>query len=149
VSYSFSENNYRFDELTPSTFHNNLDISHVISTGLSYEKKGFKISSGFNWHSGVTVTLPSENQDGLPQIIQYESPNSARLRDYFRLDISSTYSFKLFKNIKSVAGLSFLNVLDNTNIYNQFYLIDQDQTIQPFNQNGLGFTPNLMFRVNF
>jgi hypothetical protein len=149
VSYSLSENNYTFNELTPSTFHNNLDIRHVISTGLSYEKNGLKISSGFNWHSGVTTTLPSQNQEESPQFIQYESPNSSRLKDYFRLDVSSTYTFKLFKNVKSVAGISFLNLLDNSNIYNQYYLLDQDQSIQTFRQNGLGFTPNLLFRLNF
>lgn len=149
VSYSLSENNYRFDELMPSSFHNNLDIRHVISTGLSYENKGLKISSGFNWHSGAPTTLISENQDNLPQSIQYETPNSARLKDYFRLDISSTYTFNIFKNIKAMAGLSLLNVLDTRNIYNQFYLIDQGENIQNFRQNGLGFTPNMMLRLAF
>lgn len=149
VSYSLSENNYKFDELMPSSFHNNLDIRHVISTGLSYENKGLKISSGFNWHSGATTTLISEVQQNLPQSIQYEAPNSARLKDYFRLDISSTYTFNIFKNIKAMAGLSLLNVLDTRNIYNQFYLIDQGENIQNFRQNGLGFTPNMMLRLAF
>jgi hypothetical protein len=149
ASYSLSENTYTFSNLSPSVFHNNLDIRHVISTGLSFEKDGLKISAGFNWHSGVPVTLISENQDNLPQGIQYQNPNTARLNDYFRLDISSTYSFKLFKNVKSIAGLSFLNLLNNDNVYNQFYLLDPDQNIQTFRQNGLEFTPNLMLRINF
>lgn len=149
VSYSLSENNYTFNELVPSIFLNNLDIRHVISTGLSFEKKGLKISSGFNWHSGATTTLLSEDQDNLPQSIQYQHPNTARLTDYFRFDVSSTYTFKVKNNIKSVVGLSFLNLLDNQNVYNQFYLINAEQNIATFRQNGLGFTPNLMLRFIF
>ncbi|RRO19708.1 TonB-dependent receptor plug domain-containing protein [Flavobacteriaceae bacterium 14752] len=149
VSYSWSENDYDFEALSPSSFPNNLDIKHVISTGLSYEKNGLKLSTGFNWHSGVTTTLPSENQSELPQQIQFEDPNAERLKDYFRFDFSTTYSFKLFKNVKALAGLSFLNILDNSNAYNQFYSIGENQNIHVFRQNGLGFTPNVMFRLRF
>jgi len=149
LSYSLSENLYTFEELEPSTFHNNLDIRHVISTGLNYEKNGLKVSAGLNWHSGVPVTLIAENQNQLPENIVFEDPNAARLIDYFRLDISSTYNFKLYKNIRSVVGVSFLNILNSHNVYNQFYNINSDQNIQSFRQNGIGFTPNLLFRVNF
>ncbi len=149
ISYSFSENNYRFETLSPSLFPNNLDIRHVISTGLSYEKKGLKLSTGFNWHSGVPTTIPSQNQDLLPQQIQFENPNAERLKDYFRFDFSTTYSFKLYKNIKAIAGVSFLNILDSANIYNQFYTIGENENIHTFRQNGLGFTPNVMFRLRF
>jgi hypothetical protein len=149
LSYSFSENNYSFENLIPSSFPNNLDITHVISTGFSYEKHNLKISTGLNWHSGATTTNPSENQNLLPQTIAYELPNSGRLDDYLRLDFSSTYNFKLSKNINALAGISFLNVLGNSNIYNRFYWLNAQQNIQTFNQNGLGFTPNLLFRVTF
>jgi hypothetical protein len=149
ISYSFSENNYHFNELSPSSFHNNLDIRHVISTGLSFEKNGLKIASGFNWHSGATNTLLSADQDDLLQQIAYGEPNAARLKDYFRLDLSSTYSFRLSNNVNALAGVSFLNLLDNRNIYSQFYGLDATENIQTFQQNGLRFTPNILFRVNF
>jgi hypothetical protein len=149
VSYSFSENIYTFEELIPSSFHNNLDIRHIISTGLSFEKNGLIVSSGFNWHSGVPTTLLSDNQENAPQSITYQEPNTSRLKDYFRLDLSSTYTFKLFKNTKALAGISFLNILNNGNIYNQFYLLNSQQDIQTFRQNGLGFTPNFLMRFSF
>jgi hypothetical protein len=149
VSYSLSENNYHFNELSPSSFHNNLDIRHVISTGLSYEKNGLKISSGFNWHSGATNTLLSDNQDDLSQQILYGEPNAARLKDYFRLDLSSTYTFQLSRKVKALAGASFLNVFDSRNIYSQFYGLHNEGNIQTFQQNGLRFTPNILFRVTF
>lgn len=149
LSYSLSENKYNFSNLNPSSFLNNLDLRHVISTGLSYEKNGLKLSAGFNWHSGATTTLPLEEQNALTEQILYDSPNAARLKDYFRFDLSSTYAFPLYRNIKALAGISFLNVFGNTNVYNQFYGIDDSQNIQAFHQNGLGFTPNLVFRIRF
>jgi len=149
ISYSLSENNYSFSRLNPSVFPNNLDLRHVISAGLSYDYKGLKLSAGFNWHSGVTTTLPSEQQDLLPQQIEYDSPNAARLKDYFRLDLSSTYNFQLSGKVNAMAGASILNIFNNTNVYNQFYNINTNGDIQTFRQNGLGFTPNLVFRINF
>jgi hypothetical protein len=116
---------------------------------VSYENKGLKVSAGFNWHSGATTTLPSEEQNALPEQIQYEHPNDARLKDYFRLDFSSTYTFPLYGRVKAMAGASILNVFNNTNVYNQFYNINNESNIQAIRQNGLGFTPNLVFRVNF
>lgn len=149
ISYSWSENNYHFDQLNPSRFRNNLDLRHVVATGISYEKNGFKVSAGFNWHSGVVTTLQAENQDLLPEEIQFEAPNAHRLKDYFRLDVSSTYAFSLFKNTSALAGISFLNLLNNNNIYNEFYRIGANQNVHTFQQNGLRFTPNLLFRIRF
>ncbi|AFU68227.1 TonB-dependent hemoglobin/transferrin/lactoferrin receptor family protein [Psychroflexus torquis ATCC 700755] len=149
ASYSISDNFYRFDALDTSRFQNNLDIQHVISFGLSYEKKGLKLSTGFNWHSGAPITLPQENQGVNPQQILFQGPNAERLPDYFRLDFSTTYNFAIFKNINALAGLSFWNVFGNSNIYDQFNRLDDDQNIQTFKQRGLNFTPNLVFRLKF
>jgi hypothetical protein len=144
-----SENKYDFENLDPSSFHNNLDIRHVISMGLNYEKNGLKLSTGFNWHSGVPTTLISEDQQDSPLQIQFEAPNAVTLRDYFRLDFSSTYTFPLFKNVEALTGISFWNLLGNTNVYNQFFLLDGNQNIQSFQQQGLNFTPNFVFRLRF
>ena len=149
ASYSISDNFYHFDALDPSRFQNNLDIQHVISFGLSYEKKGLKLSTGFNWHSGAPITLPIENQGVNPQQILFQRPNAERLPDYFRLDFSTTYNFAIFKNVNALAGLSFWNVFGNSNIYDQFNRLDEEQNIQTFQQQGLNFTPNLVFRLKF
>ncbi|PKG43340.1 TonB-dependent receptor plug domain-containing protein [Psychroflexus sp. MES1-P1E] len=149
ASYSISDNFYHFDALDPSRFQSNLDIQHAISFGLSYEKKGLKLSTGFNWHSGAPITLPKENQSVNPQEVLFQGPNAERLPDYFRLDFSTTYTFAIFKNINALAGLSFWNVFGNSNIYDQFYWLNDDQNIQTFKQRGLNFTPNLVFRLKF
>ena len=149
VSYSYSENNYSFNNLIPSRFNNNLDIRHVVSTGINYRKKGFKISTGFNWHSGAVNTRPAPQQTSLPQDIDYQFPNSDRLNDYLRLDISSTYSVSLTDKIDGTFGVSFLNLLNSSNIYNRFYEVDNGGGLKSINQKGLGFTPNISVRLNF
>ena len=149
ISYSLSENQYNFESLAPSIFPNNLDIRHVVSTGLNYEKNGFKISTGLNWHSGVTTTDIKEQQTALPQEIQFESPNATRLKDYLRLDVSSTYEFSLSDNSKARVGFSIWNLLGNDNVYNQIYRIGNNEDIHRFHQTGLAFTPNFVFRLYF
>jgi hypothetical protein len=149
VSYSLSENTYHFEDLQPSSFQNNLDIRQVVTAGLSYEKNGLKLSTGFNWHSGAPTTLPAENQQPFPQQILFQGPNAALLPDYFRVDFSSTYTFPLFKNIQALAGVSFWNLFDNSNVFNQFYELDENQGIETIRQRGLNFTPNFVFRLRF
>jgi len=40
-------------------------------------------------------------------------------------------------------------VFGNSNIYDQFNRLDEEQNIQTFQQQGLNFTPNLVFRLKF
>ncbi len=149
LSYSVSENNYFFEELTPQHFHNNIDITNAVALGLSYDLNRFKISTGFNWHTGRPTTLPVENNEVVNQEIQYDFPNNSRLAEYFRIDFSTTYTFKLSSKIRGYTGISIWNLLGNKNVYNTFYRLDRDFEIEKIEQTGLGFTPNVTFRVNF
>ncbi len=149
LSYSLSENNYYFEEFSPQNFHNNIDITNVVSLGLSYDFNRFKLSSGFNWHSGRPTTLLVENEVVSNQEIQYDFPNNSRLDEYFRIDFSATYTFQLSSKLRGFAGFSIWNLLDNKNVYNKFYRLDRDFEIEKIEQTGLGFTPNITFRVSF
>lgn len=149
LSYSISENNYFFEELDPQHFHNNIDITNVVALGLSYDFNRFKLSTGFNWHTGRPTTLPVENEEIINNEIQYSSPNTTRLPEYFRIDLSVTYNFKLMTGVKAFTGVSLWNLLGNKNIYNSFYRLDRDFEIEKIEQTGLGFTPNVTFRVSF
>lgn len=148
LSYSISENNYFFEELDPQHFHNNIDITSVVALGLSYEFNMLKLSTGFNWHSGGPTTLPNQSEEVLAEI-EYDSPNNSRLPEYFRLDFSATYDFMLFPKMRGFVGVSVWNLLGNRNVYNTFYRLDRDFEIEKIDQTGLGFTPNVTFRVNF
>lgn len=149
LSYSISENNYFFEELTPQHFHNNIDITSAVALGLSYDLNRFKLSTGFNWHTGRPTTLPAENNEVVNQEIQYDSPNNSRLAEYFRIDFSATYRFQLSSKLRGYTGISIWNLLGNKNVYNTFYRLDRDFEIEKIEQTGLGFTPNVTFRVNF
>lgn len=149
LSYSISENNYYFEDLDPQHFHNNIDITNAIALGLSYDFKRFKLSTGFNWHTGRPTTLPDENEEIINNEIQYSTPNSSRLAEYFRIDLSATYRFNLMPGVSAFTGVSLWNLLGNKNVYNTFYRLDRDFEIEKIEQTGLGFTPNVTFRVNF
>lgn len=149
LSYSISENTYFFEELDPQHFHNNIDITNVVALGLSYDFNQFKLSTGFNWHSGRPTTKTIESSEEASTEIQYGPPNSSRLPEYFRVDFSATYEFMLLPKVRGFVGVSLWNLLGNKNIYNSFYRLDRDFEIEKIEQTGLEFTPNLSFRVNF
>ncbi|TYP96253.1 outer membrane receptor protein involved in Fe transport [Tenacibaculum adriaticum] len=145
LSYSYSDNNYTFNTLNSGdSFPNNFDITHVVNFAGTYQINKFKIALGLNWHSGKPYTQP-ENMDS--NTIVYQIPNSSRLEDYLKVGFSSSYQFNLGKH-KAHLGLSIWNVLDKKNIINTYYTNTGDMISKIENQS-LGFTPNLNFRVRF
>lgn len=149
LSYTISENNYFFEELLPQNFHNNIDITNAVALGLSYDFNQFKLSTGFNWHTGRPTTLLVQNSDVANDEIQYGFPNNSRLSEYFRIDLSATYTFKISSKISGYTGFSIWNLLGNKNVYNTFYRLNRDSEIEKTEQTGLGFTPNITFRIQF
>lgn len=148
--YSYAENNYTFNNLSETDFPNNIDIRHNVNLAFSYSKSNFKFSTGINWHSGKPTTRPVLGNEILDNgEINYLHPNSDTLEDYFRWDASATYDFKFSKTITGLAGASLWNLLDQQNIVNNYYRIDSDGIIEEVRQFGLGFTPNIIFRINF
>ncbi len=145
MSYSYADNTFEFPEFMPSTFPNNLDIEHIVTAGGSYESDRFEFSAGLNWHSGKPFTEPDSISNNE---IVYKSPNSSRLEDYLRVDVSARYNFTLFKTVKAQAGAAVWNVLDRENVVDIYYRIVNDQP-QVVEQNALGITPNFTFRVFF
>lgn len=149
LSHSISENTYFFEELSPQHFHNNIDVTNVVSLGLAYDFSKLKIAAGFNWHSGWPTTVPVQTFEEAFGEIQYDTPNSSRLPEYFRVDLSASYDFLLSPKARGFVGISVWNLLGNRNIYNTFYRLNRDFEIEKIEQTGLGFTPNLTFRISF
>ncbi|PLX22641.1 MAG: TonB-dependent receptor, partial [Salinivirgaceae bacterium] len=148
ANYSYSLNDYYFQTLTPSTFPNNVDVRHILSIGGSYRINDFEFSGAFNYRTGRPFTKPKvENGNNQSEII-YEDPNSSRLRDYVRLDVSGKYNF-IVKKIKGELGLSIWNVLNRKNDINIFYQRNDNNEIEKIVQHALQFTPNLSFRLFF
>jgi hypothetical protein len=150
LSYSSSKNDYQFQNLNNGNpFPNTLDLRHVANASFTYNLDNFKVGFGINWHSGRPYTTPLETQDNSNSIIEYDSPNNERLRDYVRTDISAIYNFKFSKGIKAQVGASIWNIFNQTNIINRNYRLNSDDSIIEINNRSLKFTPNLSLRLNF
>jgi len=146
LGYTWADNQYDFPAFSPSVFPNNLDIRHTLTLGSSYQTNKLKISAGLNWRTGKPYTQGLQISDG---DIIYGEPNSLRLPEYMRLDVSSVYRWKFSEISSGEFGISIWNLLDNQNVINIFYQIDESGDLNSVQRYALGFTPNLIFRVNF
>ncbi|GAA0725113.1 carboxypeptidase-like regulatory domain-containing protein [Aquimarina litoralis] len=149
LSYSYADNTYSFNNLIPSNFANNIDIRHNINFAAAYNRNNLKISAGINWHSGKPNTLPDFANNDMQDTITYEAPNSSRLNNYIRVDLSATYRFKINNYVSGLTGVSLWNVLDQENTFNQYYSLNDANQIEEIQEFGLGVTPNAFFRLSF
>jgi hypothetical protein len=148
LSYTYANNEYTFNDFLPVNFPNNLDIAHAVTFGSSFTTNDFKVSAGFSYHSGKPTTLPVIGNEIVDGQINYVDANRSRLKDYLRIDASATYKFNITANIKAQTGISIWNGLNQENIINNYYTVDNNATKENYNK-ALGFTPNISFRVLF
>ncbi len=153
LSYTYNKNNYTFNTLIPASFPNNLDIRHTLNIGNTYTYNNIKFALGLLWRTGKPFTTPNENNPvddstGVA-VVNYNSPNSARLKNYLRADFSSTYEFNFSEKVQAVAGISILNMLNTRNILNTYYEVNTDNGVDAINNLALEATPNFTFRVSF
>jgi outer membrane cobalamin receptor len=148
TNYTLARNDYYFREFTPSAFPNNLDIRHMLSVGASYTVREFEVSGGFNYRTGRPYTRPDMDNQSARGDIVYESPNSARLADYIRLDLSVKYNFEI-KRINGTVGVSFWNIFNKENVINKYYIRNDNDEVEEIIQHALKFTPNMNLRIYF
>jgi hypothetical protein len=150
MSYSYSTNNYTFNSLNNGeSFPNNADVKHAITFGSTYNLNNIKFALGFNWHTGKPNTLPDTTDDPNDNVITYQNPNSSNLKDYLRTDCSATYNFNITDTTKANFGVSVWNVLNQKNIINTYYTLDDTNAVSKVENQSLGITPNISFRVFF
>ena len=154
LSYTLNKNDYTFDSITPNTFPNNLDVRHTITFASTYSIKRLKLGLGINYRTGKPFTEPqsesSLNNSFFPARINYREPNSSRLPNYFRVDASAVYNWNFSRRVKAKAGVSLLNLSNKKNILNRYYRVSEDNnSVETVENNSLGITPNVSFRVNF
>lgn len=147
-SYSLADNQYTFNEFEEVNFPNNIDIKHSLSLGTSYVTDKLKISAGLNWHKGRPTTRPNLEDEIADNTINYKPENSSNVSRYLRIDTSAIYNFNLAPKIKARAGVSVWNVLNNNNVINEYYLLN-DSNINKISNSALEFTPNFTFKVDF
>ena len=150
LSYSFSKNNYRFNDLNfGNRFPNTVDIRHALTFAGTYTYNNLKLALGLNWHTGKPFTEPNKEAPITNSFINYSSPNAKNINDYLRLDMSATYNFKLIQKNDALIGFSIWNILDRNNTINKYYTIRSNNSISNIENRSLGITPNLSFRVKF
>ena len=149
-SYTYSKNDYTFDTLNNGEdFPNNADIRHAITLAGTYTHNRVKLALGLNWHSGKPTTKPVENNEVVDENINYETPNSSNLKDYLRADCSATYNFDVSSSIHATIGASVWNVTNKKNVINVYCTLDDDDMVSKVENQSLGITPNISFRLQF
>lgn len=150
LSYSFSNNDYTFENINNgNTFRNNLDIRHAFTFASTYSLNNLNLALGFNWHSGKPTTLPEEIQNSSNASIEYKSPNSDNLSNYFRIDLSARYKLKFGNKLDASIGASIWNLFNRMNVINTYFATDENGEIVTIDNLSLGITPNISFRVRF
>ena len=150
LSYSYSKNNYTFRNLNKGKpFPNNTDIRHTLTLAGTYTYNQFKIALGLNWHTGKPTTQPIAGNESTDGEINYEAPNSSNLKDYLRADCSATYDFDFSAKTHATVGASVWNVTNKKNILNTYYNVDADNMVSKVENQSLGITPNISFRLRF
>jgi len=157
LSYTYSKNDYQFEELVPSEFANNIDIRNSFTLASTYTYKNFKASLGFNWHSGKPYTTPVKGNEiieiNLEEFINYNLPNTQRLPNYFRANLSAEYRWKMFERFETKFNFAILNIFNKENILNTRYTIIKDTNgisqVNKIDEISLGFTPNLSIQILF
>lgn len=155
LNYTFGNNEYTFEDLSPQTFPNNFDIRHSASMAVSYFHRNFKFSLGGNLRTGKPYTRPVDGnetrREGNNWIVNYGKPNAENLPYFFRIDLSSSYNLVLNHVGNLNIGIGVLNVLDRENIINRYYRVstnDRQETVE-VNNTSLGLTPNASLKFTF
>ncbi len=154
LSYGLSNSDYTFSETLPTQFANNFQIVHTVSWAGIYEWENLKIALGSKWHSGRPETSPSTSNLDLsnpakPEII-YNNPNNKNMSEFFEVNLSANYNWKLTSKSGLQFGISILNILNRNNIINRYYRVNKtNESIESVNTVALKRTPNLSVKFSF
>ncbi|MFS4417001.1 TonB-dependent receptor plug domain-containing protein [Maribacter sp. 2307ULW6-5] len=152
-SYTYNDNQYRFNTLTPMVFPNNLEIRHSLTLAGNYHYNDFSLGLGINYRSGRPYTLVDANapvnRDVVPNTLNYATPNGSRLPEYLRVDASARYSFNINGKLRATVGASVLNLTHRTNILNIYHRLNDSNELETIERRALGLTPNATFRLKF
>jgi len=149
LSYSLNQSQSRFENLNNNKdFTSKSNVTHSVSAALSYKFDGFQFALGWKWQTGKPYTIANDSSDGLEF---NDGINTGELPIYHRLDLSSTYNFKMSKynKLRGKIGLSIRNIYNRTNLISKEYRGNNsiDDPIELIEKLSIGITPNLMFRI--
>ncbi|GAA3655737.1 TonB-dependent receptor plug domain-containing protein [Flavivirga jejuensis] len=155
LSYNYSINKYKFKDknLNTSRFYNNNDMRHSLISGLNIKHKSLNFSLGMVYNSGKPYTSINKESPIIIDTfnrINYNEPNTERLSDYLRFDMSVSYNFDISQKIDYKLTLGLINIGNRKNILNRYYTLTEDkEDIETLNRYGLEFTPNISLNIDF
>ncbi|MCO6146822.1 TonB-dependent siderophore receptor [Flavobacterium sp. NRK1] len=154
LSYSYNNNNYRFNAFSDRKFPSSFEINHSINTAAIYEWNNFKVALGSKWFTGRPVTLPISSELNFAAAskpeITYNFPNSNNIENFFQVNFSATYVIKATENSQLQLGISVLNIFNRKNIINRYYRISSENNgIEVVNTYALERTPNALIKFSF
>ncbi|WP_422105165.1 FecR domain-containing protein [Winogradskyella sp.] len=149
ISYSYNRARSQFNNLNNGdSFKSKSNITHAVSSALSYKLDGFQVALGWKWQTGRPFTLAEVGEDGLEF---NNGVNTGQLPVYHRLDLSSTYSFKMSKRntLRGKVGVSIRNLYNRNNLISREYRGNNslDDPVELIERFSIGITPNFMFRL--
>ena len=149
LSYAYINNEYTFEGLEDIQFASNFDITHSITLGTTFSNSTWNISAGVNYRTGKPTSIPLTGNDIVDDNVNFDTANNERLLDYFRVDASAIYKFKISGTIRSEIGASIWNISNRENAINDYYRINQNNVVNRFSRFSLGLTTNAVVRVYF
>ena len=147
LSYSTMDNSYSFPETEERTFRSNFDIRQTIKAGIAYRIRNLKVAAGVNWHTGKPTTALLNGQEVVDGNLAFGRANDAEFKDYIRVDLSALYQLSSKKGWRADLGVSVWNIVNQENVIDNFYRINEQQEAQEFVQRALGITTNAVIRV--
>jgi len=154
LSYTWNNNNYSFNGIEPKKFPSNFELAHTVNGAVIYEWNSLKIALGGKWFTGRPLTRPLINvpvysSSGIPSVA-YRNPNSDNAGNFFQMDFSASYTYKLSEKTSLQFGAAVLNLFNRRNIINTYYRINSDRDgIEMVNTFALERTPNAMVKFSF
>jgi len=150
LSYSYNDNKYRFNTLTPSEFINNYEVKHSVSWAGIYEWNALKFALGCKWHTGKPITTPQSTAITANNTIVYNTPNNSALTDFLQFNFSASKNWNLSKKTALQTNFSILNLLNTKNSINKFYRINtSNNAIESVSIYALRRTPNVNIKFSF
>ncbi|MBI1227163.1 MAG: TonB-dependent receptor plug domain-containing protein [Bacteroidetes bacterium] len=161
ASYSLSITTYHFPTFNFPEFPAPFDQRHVLNLATQWSKGNFELALGFSIYSGTPYSIMDsfesvpDNMGHILNVPIYENYNNYHVDVQHHLDASILYKFggKNQSKLHGAAGLSFFNIYNQKNIYDRDYFIGKAQNgvdeIKVNDYQGLGFTPNAVFRVTW
>ncbi|SNR17594.1 TonB-dependent receptor [Tenacibaculum jejuense] len=163
VSYTIGENESDFSGFNEGgKFNGNFNISNAVYVAQQMKFGNFEMSLGWTFRSGLPFSdiVDSGFNDDQIRLQRLANINGRTLPNFHRLDASASYDFYWSKKrkVKSKIGVSFINIYDRKNIlrrsYEKEFVVDpntseQTDGITTVDTFSLGFTPNVVFRVQF